>query len=156
MIDSESIFDDVGHKLMAQLHRSRILPSLRGRYISLHPGRGTHDRGIRFHCMFPCWMYGQLGWMVSGGICGSGLCRDRRHVSRNGKSLCSQESLQKLIRQFIFLFIGALLPFDYWHADNNIVDGWRLFVLGVVVLILRRLPFVIPMVNCNERKRCCS
>lgn len=53
----------------------------------------------------------------------------------------------ELIVLFIFLFIGALLPFDYWHADTNIVDGWRLFVLGVVILILRRLPFVIPMVS---------
>ena len=156
MIDSESISYNLRQKLIAQLHRSRIIPSLRSRYFIFHSGRSAHDWGIRFHCMFSRWMYGELGWMVSGGICGSGLCRDCRHVSRNGKSLCSQEPPQKLIGQFIFLFIGALLPFDYWHADTNIVDGWRLFVLGVVVLILRRLPFVIPMVSCNGPMLCCS
>lgn len=57
-----------------------------------------------------------------------------------------------LIFQFIFLYIGALLPFDYWHTDTNVVDGWRLFVLGVLVLLLRRLPFIIPMV-CARKAR---
>jgi hypothetical protein len=51
------------------------------------------------------------------------------------------------LMQFIFLYIGALLPFDYWNTDTNVVDGWRLFVLGVLVLLLRRLPFVIPLVS---------
>lgn len=69
-------------------------------------------------------------------------------------TVCSMTKMveQKLISKFIFLFIGALLPFDYWHADTNLVDGWRLFVLGVAILILRRLPFIITTVRRIEHR----
>lgn len=50
--------------------------------------------------------------------------------------------------QIIFLYIGALLPFDYWHTTANVVDGWRLVLLGITVLLLRRLPLMIPVVSC--------
>lgn len=52
-----------------------------------------------------------------------------------------------LILQIIFIYIGAILPFDSWRADTNVLDGWRLFVLGLSVLLLRRLPVMIPLVR---------
>lgn len=39
------------------------------------------------------------------------------------------------------------MPFDYWHSTDNVLDGWRLVVLGLSVLTLRRLPFVLAFVS---------
>lgn len=45
------------------------------------------------------------------------------------------------------MYIGAIMTFDYWHATDNVLDGWRLIVLGISVLLMRRLPFVVSFVS---------
>ncbi|KAK7061109.1 hypothetical protein VNI00_000845 [Paramarasmius palmivorus] len=45
-----------------------------------------------------------------------------------------------------FLYIGAWLPFETWHSETLGTDVWRLIVLFVVVLTLRRIPAILFLV----------
>jgi NhaP-type Na+/H+ or K+/H+ antiporter len=55
-----------------------------------------------------------------------------------------QPTVDMLLNVSIFLWFGASLP---WHlfGSNNIVATWRLVVLGLLVLLLRRLPWIFAM-----------
>jgi NhaP-type Na+/H+ or K+/H+ antiporter len=45
----------------------------------------------------------------------------------------------------VFIYIGAIMP---WSAFGNFagITPWRLVVLGICVMLLRRLPWVIALV----------
>ena len=48
--------------------------------------------------------------------------------------------------QGIFLYIGAILPwghFGEWYG----ITPWRLVVLGILVMLVRRLPWVVALVR---------
>lgn len=51
--------------------------------------------------------------------------------------------------QAIFLYIGAVIP---WTHFSNFYDitPWRLVVLGVTVMLLRRLPWVLALVGAAD------
>jgi NhaP-type Na+/H+ or K+/H+ antiporter len=53
-----------------------------------------------------------------------------------------QPTIDMLLNVAIFMWFGAVCP---WHSflDNNVVDIGRLIALGVLVLLLRRLPMVL-------------
>jgi hypothetical protein len=53
-----------------------------------------------------------------------------------------QPTIDMLLNVAIFMWFGAVCP---WHSfiDNNVVDIGRLVALGVLVLLLRRLPMVL-------------
>lgn len=55
-----------------------------------------------------------------------------------------QPTIDMLLNVSIFLWYGACLPWDRF-GDNSIVPTWRLVILGALVLILRRLPWVFAM-----------
>jgi NhaP-type Na+/H+ or K+/H+ antiporter len=55
-----------------------------------------------------------------------------------------QPTIDMLLNVTIFLWYGAAIP---WAAfgDNSIIPTWRLILLGLGVMILRRLPWVYAM-----------
>ncbi|KAJ5111415.1 hypothetical protein N7532_001950 [Penicillium argentinense] len=55
-----------------------------------------------------------------------------------------QPTIDMLLNVTIFLWYGAYLPWDLF-GDNNVISTWRLVVLGLLVLLLRRLPWVFSM-----------
>lgn len=56
-----------------------------------------------------------------------------------------QEILDMLLNAAIFMYIGMIIP---WHdySDEAIgLSGWRVVVLGIMVILLRRLPWVMAL-----------
>lgn len=43
----------------------------------------------------------------------------------------------------IFIFIGATAPFDDWNSEMLQITPWRLILLGIAIMTLRRLPAII-------------
>ena len=50
-----------------------------------------------------------------------------------------------LINCATFMFIGATMPFAAWNDSALTLTPWRLAVLGICVLILRRLPVILAL-----------
>ena len=50
--------------------------------------------------------------------------------------------------QAIFLYIGAILPWSHFGGYFDITP-WRLVVLGLCVMIARRLPWVLALVSAH-------
>ena len=53
--------------------------------------------------------------------------------------------------QAVFLYVGAVMP---WSEFNNFesITPWRLVILGILVMLVRRLPWVMLLVSghrCN-------
>ena len=44
-----------------------------------------------------------------------------------------------------FIYIGAILPFDQFNNHELTISIWRLFVLMICVMILRRLPIMLAL-----------
>ncbi|CAE6470036.1 unnamed protein product [Rhizoctonia solani] len=44
-----------------------------------------------------------------------------------------------------FIFIGAWIPFDDFDAPELSISPWRLIVLGLAVIVLRRLPIMLAL-----------
>lgn len=55
-----------------------------------------------------------------------------------------QPTIDMLLNVTIFLWYGAYIPWDHF-GDNPIPSTWRLVILGALVLLLRRLPWVFGM-----------
>ncbi|KAF5001183.1 hypothetical protein FGRMN_1207 [Fusarium graminum] len=55
-----------------------------------------------------------------------------------------QPTIDMLLNVTIFLWYGAFIPWREFH-DNSVIPLWRLVVLGILVLLLRRLPWVFGM-----------
>lgn len=55
-----------------------------------------------------------------------------------------QPTIDMLLNVTIFLWYGAYIPWDHF-GDNPIISTWRLLILGALVLLLRRLPWVFGM-----------
>ncbi|KAJ5652215.1 hypothetical protein N7507_009641 [Penicillium longicatenatum] len=55
-----------------------------------------------------------------------------------------QPTIDMLLNVAIFLWYGAYIPWDHF-AVNPIIPIWRLLILGALVLLLRRLPWVLGM-----------
>jgi len=55
-------------------------------------------------------------------------------------------------RQAIFLYIGAIMP---WNEFGNFeqITPWRLVVLGILVMLVRRLPWVVLLVRSQAPRR---
>jgi len=56
-----------------------------------------------------------------------------------------QEIIDMLLNLACFVYIGASIPFSEFHDLILELSVWRLIVLAIVVLIFRRMPFVIAM-----------
>lgn len=55
-----------------------------------------------------------------------------------------QPTIDMLLNVTIFLWYGAVIPWaEFGH--NSVLSTWRLVVLGILVLLLRRLPWVFGM-----------
>ncbi|KAF5012796.1 hypothetical protein FDECE_1158 [Fusarium decemcellulare] len=55
-----------------------------------------------------------------------------------------QPTIDMLLNVTIFLWYGAVIPWELFH-ENAVISTWRLVVLGILVLLLRRLPWVFAM-----------
>lgn len=55
-----------------------------------------------------------------------------------------QPTIDMLLNVTIFLWFGAYIPWDRF-SDSPVISSWRLVALGVLVLLLRRLPWVFGM-----------
>lgn len=55
-----------------------------------------------------------------------------------------QPTIDMLLNVTIFLWYGAYIPWDHF-GNNSVISTWRLVVLGILVLLLRRLPWVFGM-----------
>ena len=53
-----------------------------------------------------------------------------------------QNVIDSLLDVAIFIFIGTILPFPSFGDESIGLQAWRLVVLGVLILLLRRLPAV--------------
>jgi hypothetical protein len=51
-----------------------------------------------------------------------------------------------LMFQAIFLYIGAVMPWNHF-GDWYGITPWRLVVLGILVMLVRRLPWVMVLVR---------
>jgi NhaP-type Na+/H+ or K+/H+ antiporter len=54
-----------------------------------------------------------------------------------------QDVIDSILNTGVFIYIGTIMP---WGAFGNAEIGlqpWRLVVLGILVLLFRRLPFVL-------------
>lgn len=55
-----------------------------------------------------------------------------------------QPTIDMLLNVSIFIWFGAVCPW-YEFAHNNVIPIYRLIPLGILVLLLRRLPIVLAM-----------
>ncbi|KAL2672819.1 hypothetical protein Neosp_013535 [[Neocosmospora] mangrovei] len=55
-----------------------------------------------------------------------------------------QPTIDMLLNVTIFLWYGAVIPWELFN-ENSVMPIWKLVVLGILVLILRRLPWVFAM-----------
>lgn len=53
-----------------------------------------------------------------------------------------QDILDMLLNAAVFIYIGAIIPWGFYHTEGGI-EAWRIVVLGITVLLLRRPPWVI-------------
>ncbi|KAK3837475.1 MAG: Sodium/hydrogen exchanger family-domain-containing protein [Linnemannia gamsii] len=56
-----------------------------------------------------------------------------------------QEIIDMLLNLACFVYIGASIPFASFNDASIGLSVWRLIVLGIVILLLRRLPFVVAL-----------
>lgn len=58
-----------------------------------------------------------------------------------------QDILDMLLNAAVFIYIGTIIPWDYYHSAGAAigpgVTTWRIVLLGLLVLLLRRPPWVI-------------
>ncbi|XP_044721809.1 sodium/hydrogen exchanger family domain-containing protein [Hirsutella rhossiliensis] len=59
-----------------------------------------------------------------------------------------QPTIDMLLNVTVFLWFGASLPWELF-GSNAVVPTWRLVILGLLVLIFRRLPWVYGMHSLN-------
>ena len=56
-----------------------------------------------------------------------------------------QEILDMLFNTAIFLYIGMIIPWQDYSDMSIGLNGWRMVVLGILVILFRRLPWVMLM-----------
>ncbi|KAG0283573.1 hypothetical protein BGZ96_012033 [Linnemannia gamsii] len=56
-----------------------------------------------------------------------------------------QETIDMLLNLACFIYIGASIPFANFHDMSLELSVWRLIVLAILILMLRRLPFVVAL-----------
>jgi hypothetical protein len=56
-----------------------------------------------------------------------------------------QEIIDMLLNLACFVYIGASIPFSSFNDATLGLSVWRLIVLAIVILLLRRLPFVVAL-----------
>lgn len=44
-----------------------------------------------------------------------------------------------------FVYLGAMMPFDAWVAPDTSLDIWRLFVIAILTILLKRIPVIIAL-----------
>uniref|UniRef100_A0A0B7JNH1 Cation/H+ exchanger transmembrane domain-containing protein n=1 Tax=Bionectria ochroleuca TaxID=29856 RepID=A0A0B7JNH1_BIOOC len=55
-----------------------------------------------------------------------------------------QPTIDMILNVAIFFWYGAVIPWSAFH-DNLVIPTWKLVLLGILVLLLRRLPWVFAM-----------
>ncbi|CAH7683973.1 Sodium/hydrogen exchanger family-domain-containing protein [Phakopsora pachyrhizi] len=50
-----------------------------------------------------------------------------------------------LINCAVFIYVGATIPFAAWNDPNLTLVPWRLILLGISILVLRRLPAMLAL-----------
>jgi hypothetical protein len=58
-----------------------------------------------------------------------------------------QDVIDTLLNSAIFLYIGSILPWAEFGGGFFDIQPWRLVVLGIAIMLLRRLPWVVALVR---------
>jgi NhaP-type Na+/H+ or K+/H+ antiporter len=58
-----------------------------------------------------------------------------------------QDVIDSLLNSAIFLYIGSILPWSEFGGDFFGIQPWRLVVLGITIMLLRRVPWVVALVR---------
>jgi NhaP-type Na+/H+ or K+/H+ antiporter len=58
-----------------------------------------------------------------------------------------QDVIDTLLNSAIFLYIGSILPWSDFGGGFYGIQPWRLVVLGISVMALRRVPWVVALVS---------
>ena len=53
-----------------------------------------------------------------------------------------QEIIDMLLNAAIFMYIGMIIPWNEYSNEALGLNGWRVVVLGIMVILLRRIPWV--------------
>lgn len=58
-----------------------------------------------------------------------------------------QDIIDSLLNAAIFIYIGAIIPWDAYNTGSTFLDihPWRIVLLGITILVLRRLPWVVAL-----------
>ncbi|UZJ51572.1 hypothetical protein CBS101457_000892 [Exobasidium rhododendri] len=58
-----------------------------------------------------------------------------------------QDILDSLLNAAVFIYIGAIIPWSEYSSATSVVDiaPWRIVLMGICIIVLRRLPWVVAM-----------
>ena len=112
---------------------------------AVHCWNCWYDRLGRCPCLFYCWKRFYLGVsIVRHAACDSRLIKSSDWFRLETLDDSLQPTIDMLLNVSIFIWFGAVTPW-YEFAHNNVIPLYRLIPLGILVLLLRRLPIVFAM-----------
>ena len=76
--------------------------------------------------------------------CGSAFAWDGFFNQQTEESVFSSV-IDLLFNIGTFIYVGAWMPFNSFHSPETTLSVWRLIVIAILVLLLRRLPVIIAL-----------
>ena len=67
------------------------------------------------------------------------------HFNQHTADSVFSSVIDLLFNVAVFVYIGAWMPFDAFNSEVTGVTVWRLVVLAILVMLLRRLPIIIML-----------
>src|SRR5258706_12472553 len=67
------------------------------------------------------------------------------HFNEHTKNSVFSSVIDLLFNVAVFVYIGAWMPFDAFNSESTGVTVWRLVVLAILIILLRRLPIMIVL-----------
>lgn len=69
-------------------------------------------------------------------------CAERRPIATN-RTRHSREDTDRFTQQSVFIYIGTMIPWSSYSDLSIPLEPWRLVVLAIFILSLKRLPWVV-------------
>lgn len=82
--------------------------------------------------------------LLVGFACGVGFSNDGWFTEKTEEAHVSNV-IDLLINLAFFVYFGAIIPWNQFNADVLHLNAWRLVVLGILVLLFRRLPIMLAL-----------
>ncbi|WAQ87901.1 hypothetical protein PtA15_9A25 [Puccinia triticina] len=80
--------------------------------------------------------------IVAAFACGTAFAWDHSFSEEIEASNFSQ-ILSHLVNTSAFIYVGATIPFELWNEAALMLTGWKMILLALSILLLRRLPVMI-------------